>query len=251
MQLGARFVPAWTVRGLTLRRSRLPPRLTCLSYPHDRDASPEPVISLSAMREPGIIAGSRALPRQGASTAYMACNRDVQCVDPVREQRHGSRGIEQRLDPAPRERDRIRRGRDWPRHRRADGSSALPDGSVDEARAVPDRQAGLDRQANDGSENWITRLPSPARGGGSSTDRRPSRRSHASRRDHRPGPTVVNKGKGPPTRRAADLSSPAAMVGVARIELATPAMSTQCSTTELHARGGALSGERSGAQAVS
>ena len=25
------------------------------------------------------------------------------------------------------------------------------------------------------------------------------------------------------------------MVGVARIELATPAMSTQCSTTELHA----------------
>ena len=26
------------------------------------------------------------------------------------------------------------------------------------------------------------------------------------------------------------------MVGVARIELATPAMSTQCSTTELHAR---------------
>ena len=28
------------------------------------------------------------------------------------------------------------------------------------------------------------------------------------------------------------------MVGVARIELATPAMSTQCSTTELHAHGG-------------
>ena len=27
------------------------------------------------------------------------------------------------------------------------------------------------------------------------------------------------------------------MVGVARIELATPAMSTQCSTTELHAHG--------------
>jgi hypothetical protein len=28
------------------------------------------------------------------------------------------------------------------------------------------------------------------------------------------------------------------MVGVARIELATPAMSTQCSTTELHAHSG-------------
>src|SRR3546814_15174885 len=28
------------------------------------------------------------------------------------------------------------------------------------------------------------------------------------------------------------------MVGVARIELATPAMSTQCSTTELHANSG-------------
>ena len=28
------------------------------------------------------------------------------------------------------------------------------------------------------------------------------------------------------------------MVGVARIELATPAMSTQCSTTELHAHTG-------------
>jgi hypothetical protein len=28
------------------------------------------------------------------------------------------------------------------------------------------------------------------------------------------------------------------MVGVARIELATPAMSTQCSTTELHAHNG-------------
>src|SRR5690242_40919 len=35
------------------------------------------------------------------------------------------------------------------------------------------------------------------------------------------------------------------MVGVARIELATPAMSTQCSTTELHAReGGALASAR-------
>jgi hypothetical protein len=30
------------------------------------------------------------------------------------------------------------------------------------------------------------------------------------------------------------------MVGVARIELATPAMSTQCSTTELHAHSPAL-----------
>ena len=32
------------------------------------------------------------------------------------------------------------------------------------------------------------------------------------------------------------------MVGVARIELATPAMSTQCSTTELHAHTHFLSG---------
>ncbi len=34
------------------------------------------------------------------------------------------------------------------------------------------------------------------------------------------------------------------MVGVARIELATPAMSTQCSTTELYAHALALSNER-------
>ena len=32
------------------------------------------------------------------------------------------------------------------------------------------------------------------------------------------------------------------MVGVARIELATPAMSTQCSTTELHAHPGVSGG---------
>ncbi|MDB5681719.1 MAG: hypothetical protein JWO16_1524 [Sphingomonas bacterium] len=36
------------------------------------------------------------------------------------------------------------------------------------------------------------------------------------------------------------------MVGVARIELATPAMSTQCSTTELHAHEGAASNEAMG-----
>ncbi len=33
------------------------------------------------------------------------------------------------------------------------------------------------------------------------------------------------------------------MVGVARIELATPAMSTQCSTTELYAHAAAASSE--------
>jgi len=36
------------------------------------------------------------------------------------------------------------------------------------------------------------------------------------------------------------------MVGVARIELATPAMSTQCSTTELHAHTGYHRQERGG-----
>ena len=36
----------------------------------------------------------------------------------------------------------------------------------------------------------------------------------------------------------ADRIEPTYVVGVARIELATPAMSTQCSTTELHAHSG-------------
>src|SRR3546814_1076168 len=43
--------------------------------------------------------------------------------------------------------------------------------------------------------------------------------------------SVEPKAKTPPTSWVAAFL----MVGVARIELATPAMSTQCSTTELHA----------------
>src|SRR5215217_2955975 len=47
------------------------------------------------------------------------------------------------------------------------------------------------------------------------------------------------------------LRSRAKMVGVARIELATPAMSTQCSTTELHAHSsGAFREQRRLAQAA-
>ena len=58
----------------------------------------------------------------------------------------------------------------------------------------------------------------------------PSRKPHArSRQCHRA--ESIEK-----ARQVIDLAG-FSMVGVARIELATPAMSTQCSTTELHAHG--------------
>src|SRR5687767_9493896 len=45
----------------------------------------------------------------------------------------------------------------------------------------------------------------------------------------------VKRAPSPPIWRVKPLRFQGKMVGVARIELATPAMSTQCSTTELHA----------------
>lgn len=69
-----------------------------------------------------------------------------------------------------------------------------------------------------------------------------------------PEKSWARQGSAPPPgkqkpRQTVDLTG-FSMVGVARIELATPAMSTQCSTTELHAHGScANSGGRGGVQA--
>ena len=104
---------------------------------------------------------------------------------------------------------------------------------------------GTSRRAGDGqtrTDRPTAHRPHPARPlRGRQPDQRPGVRTAHRHRASRP--IAARRDAAPMIAHTADSKNPARpiglagflMVGVARIELATPAMSTQCSTTELHA----------------